>query len=238
MTALDKVQVYYFTLKTLQDGAYHRFTSQEEKMRALKFRSEEDRLMFLLSRGFLRSLLAGNLGCDCAEVHLRHSPNGKPVLYGTGKRIHFNMSHSGTSGLCAISFEKEVGVDLEAVRPYLPEILEGLIDDCFTSQEKKIWESLLPKKRPDLFFKFWVRKEAATKAMGNGLTFPLNHLDVSGITERPIRIRGVEQEEICLAIRDIDVPAPYVAALCLKNGYTLNEPQVLCLETEKRILKI
>lgn len=93
----------------------------------------------------------------------------------------------------------------------------GIVEDFFSPEEKKAWKCCSPESQLDLFYRFWVRKEAIVKAMGTGLAFPLHELDVSDLSQYPVRLHGVGCEELSLTVADIEVQAPYVASVCLKR---------------------
>lgn len=95
---------------------------------------------------------------------------GKPYLP-QYPGIQFNLSHSGPWGACALS-ETPVGVDLELVRP----LRQNVAGRFFTPTEQTFLA-----RQPDpeqAFFRLWTRKESFIKALGKGLTMPLNSFSV------------------------------------------------------------
>ena len=83
------------------------------------------------------------------------SEQGKPL----SDKCYFNISHSGHFVLLAISKDAPVGVDIEKVKPFKPELKE------FISSKEE-----LDAIKTDIdFFKVWTSKEALSKCVGTGL---------------------------------------------------------------------
>src|ERR1700745_1394670 len=78
--------------------------SSEENDRALRFRVEQPRNDFVVTRGTLRFLLARYLGCSPQDVRFSYGVHGKPVLKGNSN-LCFNVSHA--HGLALVAFTKE-----------------------------------------------------------------------------------------------------------------------------------
>jgi 4'-phosphopantetheinyl transferase len=81
--------------------------------------------------------------------------------------------------------------------------------------------------RDESFFRLWARKEAVIKAVGTGLTMPLNRFDVSSsaLTDdgwRTVSVGGERPSQ--WAVSDLPVPAGYRAALAVER-----RPANLCL---------
>lgn len=93
---------------------------------------------------------------------------GKPYLRDY-PGVQFNLSHSGGWGVCALS-ETPVGVDVELVRPLRQQVAKRF----FTAVEQE-WLATRPVEE---FFRLWTRKESFTKALGKGLTLPLDSFSV------------------------------------------------------------
>ncbi|MGC1853430.1 MAG: hypothetical protein WA687_13430, partial [Solirubrobacterales bacterium] len=65
----------------------------------------------------LRRVLAHYLDADPGEIELRTGEYGKPALADPGAPLRFNLSHSSGAALIAVACGREVGIDIERIRP-------------------------------------------------------------------------------------------------------------------------
>lgn len=93
---------------------------------------------------------------------------GKPV-FRCQPELHFNLSHSGSFALCALS-DEPVGVDIEAVRPRR----EGLARRILSPGEFAWYEG--HGASAEALLTLWTRKEALCKRSGQGLSFPVREI--------------------------------------------------------------
>ncbi|HUY12926.1 MAG TPA: 4'-phosphopantetheinyl transferase, partial [Terriglobia bacterium] len=91
----------------------------EEKSRAARFIMDRDRDSFIAARGILRELLGKYLGWPPATLEFDYGPHGKPALHTENSHppICFNLSHSHGLALYAFADRRELGIDLELIRP-------------------------------------------------------------------------------------------------------------------------
>jgi 4'-phosphopantetheinyl transferase len=150
-----------------------------ERARASRFVFERDRRRFAVGRARLRQLLASRLDIAPAEVELVHGAHGKPALSRrfADSGLRFNVSHSGDVVVYAFSRDREIGVDVEAVRALRDG--DALAARVFSPREYEAYRALAPVDRPLGFFNGWTRKEAFIKALGEGLSLALDCFDVS-----------------------------------------------------------
>ncbi|MFM7424669.1 MAG: 4'-phosphopantetheinyl transferase family protein [Elainella sp.] len=163
--------------------------SADEQARAKRFYFAKDHDRFTLARGMLRLILGRYLNLAPAAVQFQYGAVGKPALAdaGTGAAsLCFNVSHSHQMALFALA-QRQVGVDLEQVRADCDG--EAIAARYFSAQEQTALSQLDPDLRPRGFFNGWTRKEALLKAIGTGLTFPLDQLEVSLTPGEPAQIR-------------------------------------------------
>ena len=161
--------------------------ASDELTRAARFMFPRDRDRFVAGRGILRDILGRYLHCRSYAVTFVYDHVGKPTLASrhSGSPIRFNLSHSQDIGVFAISCNREVGVDIEAVRRDIA--WDDVAEHCFSAGERTELQSLPPDTRAEGFFLGWTRKEAYVKALGLGLGAPLDGFDVSltpGLPER------------------------------------------------------
>lgn len=135
--------------------------SREERERAARFRFDEHRARFVAGRAALRTVLARYAGSAPAEIAFEYNRFGKPELAG-GTRLRFNASHSSGRQFIAIACGREVGVDLERVRPGFA--FEDIVRRFFPPGEGAGVSSA------ETFFRAWTRREAFLKATGRGLS--------------------------------------------------------------------
>ena len=153
--------------------------AEDEKARAARFIFDRDRDHFVAARGILRALLARYIGCPAEAIKFAYGPRGKPALADpvSDSNIRFNLSHSHSLALIAVGDEREVGIDVELLRPEFAG--EGIAKRYFSEKEVRELTQLPVESRTEGFFRCWTRKEAYIKARGDGLHIPLDSFSVS-----------------------------------------------------------
>lgn len=150
----------------------------DEQERAARFRFDVDRDRFVVAHGGIRSVLAQYVGMEPRQLRFRRGPYGKPAMAEgqAGGGVEFNLTHSGEWALVAVARGRAVGVDIERART-IPE-MEGVARSVFTPAEHEGLLRVGPSERFAAFYRLWTRKEAIIKAIGSGLSTPLDRLDV------------------------------------------------------------
>lgn len=168
--------------------------SADETLRADRFYFQRDRDAFIATRGALRQLLGRYLGQPPEELAFDYGAYGKPSLrqVSKGLAIEFNVSHAHGLALVAFSLGRQLGVDVEFLRPDIAS--EEIAERFFSPQEVVELQSLPPTKRTEGFFLCWTRKEAYIKAIGDGLQIPLKSFHVSLTPSEPERLESVDSE--------------------------------------------
>jgi 4'-phosphopantetheinyl transferase len=125
--------------------------SEDEITRAARFSRDSDRNRFIVGRATLRKLLAAHL--ECAEESVRFDYNrwGKPALAAgfAPRDIRFNLSHSQGIAIYAITCNREIGVDVETIRPRF--VSEQIAEHFFSRQEVSVLRSLPPNQQSEPF---------------------------------------------------------------------------------------
>lgn len=201
--------------------------SPAERTRVQRYRLERDRQHAQVSRGLLRTILASYLECAPASLCFVSGPHGKPALAASreGSTLRFNVSHSQGLALYAISVGREVGVDIEYMRPLAD--VEQIARHCFSAHEWACLQDLPEELKQQAFYRCWTRKEAYSKATGEGLSKPLGHFDVSLLPDEPARLLRVQGEAAATSqwsLQDLPTPTGYAAALAVEG----QEWELLC----------
>jgi len=147
----------------------------EERARFDRYRSDADRLMFLLGRVMARDLVGRALGRAPGAWRWREGPHGRPEIAEPDTSLRFNLAHSAGLVACAIADGREVGVDVEDLeRP--PDA--ALVRRCCSPAEVADVEAQGEAWR-DRFLTYWTLKEAYLKARGVGISVPLAEISFS-----------------------------------------------------------
>lgn len=152
--------------------------SRQERDRADKFLRPADRARYTASHAALRLILARAVGLDPGVIAFTAGAAGKPDLAGPARGLcTFNLSHSGACAFIGLAYGAEIGVDVEAIRP-LPDALR-IARTQFSRDEAEALAALPRERIEAAFFGLWTRKEAVVKALGAGLSLPLDRFSVT-----------------------------------------------------------
>ena len=204
---------------------FRRILSEDEIDRAMQYCFERDRRRFIIRRALLRRILGGYLGRSPQELCFCYNRYGKPALVSMigDPTFYFNVSHSDGLARYAITRSRQVGVDIEYVRPV--EDAEDIVKRFFSSREKAEFSTLPESIKQQAFFTCWTRKEAYIKARGEGLSHPLDQFSVSLIPGGPARLLSCHND-ICETerwdLRELTVNARYVATLAFEGRHDSN----------------
>lgn len=161
--------------RTPDDELARAVLSGDELDRASRFVFDVDRNRYLAGRLALRHLLGRYLDRDPSDVHFAYSSCGKPEL--PGETLRFNVAHSDDLAIIALTKQHRLGVDVERIRDL--EDVDGLASTVFSPHELDVFGALPDSSKRRGFFNCWTRKEAFVKAVGDGLTHPLDVFDVT-----------------------------------------------------------
>jgi 4'-phosphopantetheinyl transferase len=121
--------------------------------------------------------------------------------------------------LYAVTRGRNIGIDIERVRDDVA--VEQIAQKFFSQDEISSLERSHKRKRNELFFKYWTRKEAYLKALGEGISFPMEQFDVSLISERvlsPVIFSGDKTESSRWYVQDLFPGCGYAAAIAVERG--------------------
>jgi len=217
--AVDEVHIWRASLERCTRTIEHfsHTLADDERERAQRYGCMATRARFVVGRGLLRTVLGRYLGQTAQQIQFRLSPQGKPILCATASPLHFNVSHSHQLVVMAVTRQGELGIDVERLRPFANNL--GLAERYFSPRECHLLRLMSPERRTEAFFHTWTRKEACLKALGVGLSYGLDRVEVTIHPEDPVRLLRLNGEDKHAASWSLLAlsPAPgYVGALALR----------------------
>ncbi|MEQ8589395.1 MAG: 4'-phosphopantetheinyl transferase superfamily protein [Thalassobaculaceae bacterium] len=189
--------------------------SDDEIDRAERFRFPRDRRRFIIRRAALRQIIAKEVGTPAEHLRFSAEPEfGRPFLAvpdATG--LGFSSSHSEELGLIGLGASARFGVDMERVRRISD--FAAVATRFFTPEEAaaigEAGDAL------DRFYRTWVLKEAFVKALGQGLSHPLDSFSVA-IGADPPHLLSAEAGDASAWHFRLFKPAPgWIAAVAAEH---------------------
>src|ERR1041385_3868110 len=136
----------------------------DDRARADRFRFESDRRRFCVARASLRLVLGRYLKTKPSRLQIESGEYGKPYLVDAQatQGLRFNLSHSHELALIAVSRDREVGIDIEYMRPDF--VTDEVATHFFSAAEVQEFRAVPKELRTQSFFNCWTRKEEIGRA--------------------------------------------------------------------------
>ena len=229
MAATNEVHLWRIHLARHKNRIQHycRLLSPDEARRADRFYFEKHRMRFIEARAIMRQILSRYVGVPAQELKFSYGAQGKPELSGELEKsgIRFNLSHSDELALLAVTQSLAVGVDVQLVDAKVAG--EEIAVRFFATGEVKRLLALPLAERAEGFFACWTRKEAYIKALGEGLSAPLDAFEVTfgpGVPASLLPVGADQSQVTCWSVYDIEMGERYRAALVVEGqGHRLRE---------------
>jgi 4'-phosphopantetheinyl transferase len=222
VVATRSVDVWQIDLAEPTSGIQHcrRLLSRDEVERADRFYFEKHRRRFTVARAAMRQTLAGYTNNAPQELVFSYGANGKPELSAPAEKsgVRFNLAHSSELALLAVTKGQSVGADLELVN--LEFASQEIAERFFAAGEVNTLRTLSHSERGEAFFSCWTRKEAYIKALGEGLSIPLDSFEVAfgpGVVPALLRVDDHPREVSRWSMYDIQTEERYQAALVVEG---------------------
>jgi 4'-phosphopantetheinyl transferase len=216
-----QVHVWTIPLEQTREAAakLENVLAEEEQRRASGFVVDEPRRRFVAGRGALRILLGRYLNIEPQIVQFTSNPYGKPFLTPGIKTggLEFNLTHTRRLVLAAFARGCRVGIDVE----WLREINEfnEIAARFFTAGENAALGNIPENKRLAAFYEYWTCKEAFIKAIGEGVSHPLDSFEIEFKDEGAPHLHRLDQQASDSKLWTIKIFKPgagYSAALAVE----------------------
>jgi 4'-phosphopantetheinyl transferase len=192
----------------------------DEQARANRFYFDRDRKHYIVARGVLRQLLGRYLHVSAADIAFAYGEHGKPTLAApfAESGVQFNLSHAQGVALLAFAHKREVGVDIEQIRPL--EDAEQIAERFFSADEVAVFTAVPDTQKPQAFFNCWTRKEAFIKVIGEGLSCPLDSFNVTlrpGEPAELLQVKGSREEAARWELHNLEAAVGYAGAVIVEG---------------------
>lgn len=150
------------------------YVSDSRKRAAVRYAHSVDALRTVLGEALARVAICRRLQVVNKRLVFGKNPFGRPLLL-EPDGYDFNVSHAGDWVVCAFA-DQGVGIDVEQIRPldltiaqryFAPGEYAALLDKPTDAEQLQY------------FFQVWTLKESYVKAIGEGLSIPLDAFEVA-----------------------------------------------------------
>ncbi|WP_406383510.1 4'-phosphopantetheinyl transferase family protein [Streptomyces sp. NBC_01618] len=221
--AADGATVWWWRGATTVLTADLALLDDSELRRLGRIRSPAGAAEFVGNRASVRRILAGLLGAPPERIHLGRRPcpgcgdpeHGPPTILNPQVMCWISISHTSGCGMLAVA-GAPVGVDVERARDIR---VDELAPTTLTPSEVKQLDGLTGDALRQAFLRCWTRKEAALKAVGVGITVPLDRVETHPATAGTITVAaGVPGTPQAWSVTDLPIPTPWTASVALPAG--------------------
>jgi 4'-phosphopantetheinyl transferase len=124
-------------------------------------------------------VLGSYLRIPSESITFVYGEKGKPALLSAQNSLdlRFNVSHSGSLGILAVTNGCELGVDIETRQSVVDYM--AISKRFFAPREHETLSEVPEELRQRAFLRCWTRKESYIKALGQGLACSLKSFSVS-----------------------------------------------------------
>jgi 4'-phosphopantetheinyl transferase len=201
---------------------YKDLLAPEERIQQVRFHFERDQHRYLVTRALVRIVLSKYCDIDPKDWVFNKGSHGKPVIgndYANAAGLFFNISHTNGMVIVGVTREPSLGVDVENLDRRKPSM--GIAESFFASAEVDALRELSDLEQQQRFYEYWTLKESYIKAVGLGLSIPLDKFSFSFPTASSIRLRLDNQHEYDNEWHfwQFQPSSGYIAAVCVsRNG--------------------
>jgi 4'-phosphopantetheinyl transferase len=173
-----EILIWYIEPESIQDTArlsrFFEWLSPEERAQHGRFRFDHHRHTYLVSHALVRSALSLITQVEPAKFSFKSNAYGKPFIAAPSQQqtLHFNLSH--TEGLAAVAISRHMmlGIDVEKKNRQI--LTQSLAEQFFAPEECQTVAQATEHERSTKMLEFWTLKESYIKAVGMGLSIPLD----------------------------------------------------------------
>lgn len=197
---------------------YWQILSKEEQQQAKKFIQLKHQERFIITHGILRQVLASYLNTTFDQIKFTNNKFGKPLLVKnlSNKVINFNISHSKDVALFCFAKNSTIGIDVEFKRQDIE--IKEIAKRFFTAKENTSLDHFPEKQKLEIFFTYWTCKEAFIKAIGKGLSYPLNKFEID-VNTLELCINDPEYQTTKWSLIKFEPYSDYAAAIAIANYF-------------------
>ncbi|TDX96817.1 UNVERIFIED_CONTAM: 4'-phosphopantetheinyl transferase [Lysinibacillus xylanilyticus] len=184
----------------------------EKQSKLRQFKDIEDSMRGLIAEMLIRNIIKQKNLRNDYQFKLATTTFGKPYLPDV-ENFKFNLSHSEDWVVCAVD-ENQIGIDIEKEK-----LLDLQIAYQFFTKKECDYIFSLKNHQMQRFFEIWTLKESYIKAVGLGLTIPLDSFSIIlDSNDSTIRFES-ESNDTAFYFKQYTIDTFYKLAVCARGDH-------------------
>ena len=172
-----QVDVWLASLSNVSSSeafAYLQLLSEPEQAQWQRFKVEDARLQYLVTRALVRTTLSRYADVPARTWQFETNAYGCPHISQpqASRNLRFNLSNTTGLVACAVSMDCEIGIDVENITRTVD--ADAVAPSVFAPAELADFREAGLEDQRERFFSYWTLKESYIKARGVGLSLPLD----------------------------------------------------------------
>lgn len=171
--------------RKMEECEYHQLlqsVGEKKRKRVERFCFKEDAYRTLLAEILIRTIVCRKFEVMNREIEIVADAYGKPAIH-TMSDFSFNLSHAGEWVVCAVH-QLPIGIDIEKIMPVDFDIAMRF----FSQEEYQFLQAKAGEPKLHYFYDLWTLKESYLKAVGKGLSIPLDSFTLVKLREDQIQL--------------------------------------------------
>ncbi|MBU2871243.1 4'-phosphopantetheinyl transferase superfamily protein [Colwellia sp. E2M01] len=152
-------------------ASYTALLNETELTKQQRYKFAKDRHDALVTRAFIRDLLSYYADISPQEWQFEKGIKDKPEVVNCPIPLRFNISHTKSLIICAVTLEDDIGCDVENTGRNNNVL--SIAERYYSQKENEELFDLPVQQQHDRFYDYWTLKESYIKAWGLGLSIPL-----------------------------------------------------------------
>jgi len=179
LSILEPEQAHVWTLPVAENDHEHiqklaHILCPEEIARLDRLTHEQGKREYQAAHILCRLMLSHFSHVAAVDWRFEKGEHGRPEITDelNPHGLRFNISHTRGLVACALTTKHDIGVDVEW--PARANMIETIAEKKFSNPEFSYFKASPLAEQRRVFFSFWTLKEAYIKAIGKGLSEPLD----------------------------------------------------------------
>ena len=191
--------------------------SHNEREHAARFHFERDRSRYTIARAMLRTLLAEKTGLSPSAIVFAQTRYGKPYMVDAPADLHFNVSHAAERAIFVVASGCLPGIDIEHLGRNVDH--DAIAAHYLAPRELADLQRIPSAQRKHAFLACWTCKEAIAKAIGRGLSLPLDGIEIAEAADAVPRLVSVPCGQVSdWSLHRANAGGNYIATVAAYRG--------------------